>query len=190
MGQLESPPPPKRPRIAHSQAGEESFIIRPGKQKQSRTDNNSPASHSHADASASSSHHSQRPTPQLHAPSFGFDPSLPLFDPPPASNLPRSPGDSRTEASGRFVDNVLLDLHARTPRTTDQNNVNNVEDSEDALEGDAVEAAAPVDHETDGFWNGEDVPMEGDVDPRVGIVSDWDLLAEEFIVAAEELSKF
>jgi len=32
--------------------------------------------------------------------------------------------------------------------------------------------------------------MEGDVDPREGIVSDWDLLAEEFIVEAEELGKF
>jgi hypothetical protein len=28
------------------------------------------------------------------------------------------------------------------------------------------------------------------VDPREGIVSDWDLLAEEFIVEAEELGKF
>ena len=32
--------------------------------------------------------------------------------------------------------------------------------------------------------------MEGDVDLHEGIVSDWDLLAEEFIVEAEELSKF
>jgi hypothetical protein len=32
--------------------------------------------------------------------------------------------------------------------------------------------------------------MEGDVDPREGIISDWDLLAEEFIMEAEELGKF
>jgi len=29
------------------------------------------------------------------------------------------------------------------------------------------------------FWNGEDVVVEGDTDPRKGIVSDWDLFAEE-----------
>jgi len=81
---------------------------------------------------------------------------------PPASNLLQSPGDARTEASGLFVDNVLLNLHARTHRTTDQSDD---EDSEDALEGDAVKAADSVDHETDNFWNGEDVAMEGDVDP-------------------------
>ena len=51
-----------------------------------------------------------------------------------------------------------------------------------------VEAADSVDHKTDD-WNGEDVAMEGDVDPREGIVSDWDLLAEEFIVEAEGLGK-
>jgi hypothetical protein len=28
------------------------------------------------------------------------------------------------------------------------------------------------------------------VDPREGIVPDWDMLAEEFIVEAEELGKF
>ena len=32
--------------------------------------------------------------------------------------------------------------------------------------------------------------MEGEVGPREGIVSDWDLLAEEFIAEAEELGKF
>ena len=43
-----------------------------------------------------------------------------------------------------------------------------------------VEAADSVDHETDDFWDGEDtIAMQGDVDPREGIVSDWDLLAEE-----------
>ena len=29
--------------------------------------------------------------------------------------------------------------------------------------------------------------MEGNADPREGIVSDWDLLIEEFIVEAEDL---
>jgi hypothetical protein len=126
--------------------------------------------------------------PQLHAPSFDdFDPSLSLLDPPPASNLLQPPVDALTEASGPFLDDVLLNLHTRTHRTTDQSDD---EDSEGALEGDAVEAADYVDHETDDFWNGEDVAVEGDADPREGIVSDWDLLAEEFIVQAEELGKF
>jgi hypothetical protein len=80
--------------------------------------------------------------------------------------------------SGLFVDDVLL-----TDRSDD-------EDSEGALEGDAVEAADYVDHETDNFWNGEDIAVEGDADPREGIVSDWDLLTKEFIVEAEELGKF
>ena len=63
-------------------------------------------------------------------------------------------------------------------------------DSEDALEGDAVEAADSIDHEIDDFWDGEDVTLEGDVDPCEGIVSDWDLLAKEFNIEAEELGKF
>jgi hypothetical protein len=96
----------------------------------------------------------------------------------------QSPGDALTEVSGPFVDDVF---RARAHRTTDQSDD---EDSVDALEGDAVEAADSVDHETDDLWNGEDVAMEGNVDPREGIVSDWDLLAEEFIVEAEELGKF
>jgi hypothetical protein len=158
--QLESPPPPKRRRIAHSQAGQES-----------PTDNNSSTSHSRADASTSSSDH-----PQLHAPSFEFNPSL-----------PSPPEDARTEVSGLFVDDVLLNLYARTHRTTDQSDD---EDSEDALEGDTVEAADYGDHETDGLWNGEDVAVENDVDPREGVVSDWDLLAEKSIVEMEELGKF
>jgi hypothetical protein len=86
-----------------------------------------------------------------------------LLDPPPALNLLQSSGDARTEASGLFIDNVLLNLHARTHRTTDQSND---EDSEEALEG-------------DDFWDGEDVAMEGDVDPHEAFVSDWDLLAGE-----------
>jgi hypothetical protein len=186
---LESPPPPKRHRIAHFQAGQESFITRPrkqkqsrdsrGKEKQSRTGDNSSTSHSHADASSSSSGHPRFSTPQLHTSSFEFNPSLPLLDPPPAPDLLQSPGDARTEASGCSFDNILLNLHARTRRTANQSDD---EDSEDDLEGDVVTAD---------FWNGEDVATEGDdVDPREGIISDSDLLAEEFIVEAEELGKF
>jgi len=180
----ESPPPPKRRRVACSQAGQESFIITPDKQKQSRTDNISSSSHTRADASD----RPQISNPRLHAPSTDeFNPSLPLLDPPPASNLPQPPGDTLTEASDLYVDNVLLNLYTRTHRTTDQSDD---EDSEGAPEGDAVEAVDYVDHETDDSWNGEDIAVEGDADPREGIVSDWDLLAEEFIVEAEELSKF
>lgn len=179
-----SPPPPKRRRIARPQVGQEPLIVRPGKQKRSRTVNNSSTSHSRADASSSSSDRPQIPTSQLNAPSFEFNPSLPLLDPPPASNSPQPPGDARGEASSRFADEVLL-FHARTHRTTDQSDD---EVSEDAREGNAV--GDSVDHEIDDFGDGEDVAMEGDVDPREGIVSDWDLLAEEFIVEAEELGKF
>jgi hypothetical protein len=132
----------------------------------------SSTSHSRVDASD----HPQFSTPQLHAPSFdNFNPSL---NSPPVSNLLQPPGDALTEASGLFVDNVLL-----TDRSDDK-------DSEGALEGDAVEAADYVDHETDNFWNREDVAVEGDADPHEDIVSDWDLLTEEFIVKAKELGKF
>jgi hypothetical protein len=180
---LESPPPPKRRHIANFQADQKSSIIKPSKQKQSRTDNNSSTSHSRADASSSSSDH---PPPQLNAPSFEFNASLPSLDPPPASNLLQSPGEALTEASGPFIDNVLLNLRALAHRTTDQSDDENSVD----LEGGAVEAANSVDHETDDLWSGEDVAMEGNVDPREGIVSDWDLLAKDFIVEAEELGKF
>jgi hypothetical protein len=130
--------------------------------------------HSRADANSSSSDHSQ-----LHAPSFEFNSPLPSLDPSPASNLHQSPGDARTQASGCFANDVLLNLHAKTHRTTDQSDD---EDTEDAADS--------VYHETDDYWNEEDIAMEGDVDPREGIVSDWDLLAEEFIVEAEELGEF
>ena len=43
-----------------------------------------------------------------------FNPSLPLLDPPPALNLLQLPGAALTEASGPSVDDVLLNLHART----------------------------------------------------------------------------
>jgi hypothetical protein len=32
--------------------------------------------------------------------------------------------------------------------------------------------------------------VESDADPCEGIVSDWDLLTEDFVVQAEELGKF
>jgi hypothetical protein len=180
--QPESPPPPKRRRITYSQAGQESFIIRPGKQKPSSTDNNSSISHSCADASSSPSDH-----PQLHAPSPEFNPSLPLLDLPPASHLLQSPEDALTEASGLFVNDVLPNHHTRTYQTTNQSDD---EDSEGALGGDAVEAPDYVDHKTDDSWDEEDVAVKGDADPREGIVSDWDLLTEDFVVQAEELGKF
>jgi hypothetical protein len=109
-----------------------------------------------------------------------FNPSPPLLNSPPASNLLQPPGDALTEASGSglFVDDVLLNYQS------------NDEDSEGALEGDAVEAADYIEYETDNFWNGEDDAVEGDADPREGIVSDWDLLVEEFIVEAETLGMF
>ena len=106
--ELESPPPPKRHRIADFQAGQESLIVRPGKQKRSHTDNSSSTSHSRADASSSSSDY-----PQLHAPSCEFNPSLPLLDPSPASNLLQLPSDALAEASSPSVDDILLNLHAR-----------------------------------------------------------------------------
>jgi len=186
ISQSESPPPPKRRRIDRLQAGQESSIIRPRKQEQSRTDNNSPTSLSRADATSSSYDRPRFSTPQSHAPSFEFNPSLSLPGSPAASNLLQLPGGARTEVSGRFVDKVLLNL-AQTHQTIDQSDD---EDIEDAVEGDTVEASNSVDHETNDLWNEEGVNMEGDVDPREGIVSDWDLLAEEFIVEAEELGKF
>jgi len=106
-----------------------------------------------ADTSSSSSDH-----PQLRAPSFEFNPSLPLLNPPATLN-----------------DDVLPNLHARTHRTTDESDD---EDYEDTLEGDAAEA---IDF---------DVDIEGEVDPRKGVVSDWDILTEKFIVEAEELGEF
>ena len=171
---LESPPPPKRRRVAHFQAGQESLITRPGKREQPRTGNNPSTSHSRADASSSSSDH---PPPQLHVPPFDFNPS------PPASPA----RDALTEASGPSVGNVLLNPYARRHLTTVQSDD---EDPEDVLEGDLVEAVDLVDHNTSDFSDGEDVTVEGGVDPREGIVSDWDLLAEELIVETEELGEF
>jgi len=55
-----------------------------------------------ADAGSSSSGH-----PQLHAPLFDLDPPADL-------GLLQSPEDACTVPSHRFVDEVLLDLHAQT----------------------------------------------------------------------------
>ena len=129
------------------------------------------------DAGSSSS----RP-PQLHIHSSESNPDLPFLDPPVASELPQIQGDAHDNASSRLVDSFLLNLHARTHRTTVESDN---EDSEDACEGDTVEATDFIDPETDDFWDGEGV--ECDVDAREGTVPDWDLLAEELIVEAEEL---
>ena len=103
--QPESRPPPKRRRIAHFQAGQESFTIRPGKQKQSSTDNNSSITPSRADAGPSPREH-----PQLHAPSPQVNPSQPLLDLPPASYLLQSPADALTDVSGLFVNNASFQI--------------------------------------------------------------------------------
>ena len=124
--------------------------------------------------------------PELHAPSSEFNPSLPSLDPPAPSGLLQSPGDARSVPSHRFVDGVLLSLHARTHRTDESDS----EDSKDTVGGNAGEATNTIDPGPDDFWDGEDVDVEGEVDPRRGIVSDWDLLTEGFIVKAKELRKF
>ena len=113
--------------------------------------------------------------------------SLPSFDLPPALNLHQSAGVECTQPSGHVVDDILLSLCAWTHPTTNQSDG---EDSEDNLKGDTVEATDSIDPETDDFSNGEDIDMEGDANLRKGNVSDWDLLAEEFIVKAEELGEF
>ena len=104
--------------------------------------------------------------PQLPAPSFDFNPSLPFPDP------------QRAEVSDRFIDDVLLNLHlhTRTHRAIDDSDN---EGPEDAPEGDAVEAPDSVDPGTNDFGDGEDVDTEGDVDPCEGNIVDWDTFAEE-----------
>jgi hypothetical protein len=47
-----------------------------------------------------------------------------------------------------------------------------------------------INPESNDFRDREDIDMEGDVDPREGIILDWDILAEGFIVEAEEFGKF
>ena len=105
--------------------------------------------------------------------------------PPAASNPPQSPGYARSIPSGHFVNNFLLNDHARTHQATDESD----NDSEDALERDATEATDPVGPGTNDLWNEEDVNMEDEVDLREGIVSGLDILAEEFVAEAEELGK-
>jgi len=124
-----------------------------------------------ADAGSSSSGH-----PQLHTPLFNLDPPADL-------GLLQLPEDAHTVPSRRFVNEVLLDLHAQTHRITDETDD---ESSEDALKGDTDS----VDPRIDDFQNGEDVDMEGKVDPREGVILNWDMLDEEFITEAEGLGKF
>jgi len=137
--------------------------------------------HFQADASSSSSSYSQ-----FHVPSFEFSPSLPFLDLPGALNLLQSPGYACTIPSSCVVDNTLLNLHAQTYQAT---NESDNKDSEDALKGDAAEAIDSVDPGTNNLWNKEDFGTEEEVDPHEDVVSNWDILAEEFIVEAEELSK-
>ena len=101
--------------------------------------------------------------------------------------------------SGRFVKDVLLRFHAQRHQTTDGSDNEDSddtsgdsgnEDSDDALDGDEVKATDAINPKTNDFRNGENVDIEGGVDPHEGIVSDWEILMEEFIVRAEELGKF
>jgi hypothetical protein len=126
--------------------------------------------------------------PPLHAPSFEFNLSLPLLDPPAAFDSLQSLGDAHTKASGHFIDDALLDCLIQTPQTTDDSN-NNSENSEDTLKGDAVEAADTINSKTNDFTDGEGVDMKGNIDLYEGIDSDWNALAGELIIE-EELSKF
>ena len=126
--------------------------------------------HFQADASSSPS-----------APSSDLNPSPPFLDPPAASDLSQSPGYARAIPSGHSVNDILLNLHARTHRATDERD----DDFEDALEGDAAEAAESIGSGTDDPWSGEDVDTEDEVDPREGEVSDSGILA----VGTEELGK-
>ena len=85
---------------------------------------------------------------------------------------------------GLLVDDFLRNFRTQTYQIADQS------DDEDS-EGDKnLEAADYVDDECDDSQNEEDNAMKGDADPREGIVSDWDLLTEKFIVEAEELGNF
>jgi hypothetical protein len=87
--------------------------------------------------------------------------------------------------SSRFIEDVLLNLHSWTHRTT---NKSDDEDSDNALEGDAAKASDTTDPRTDESSDEEDV--EDEVDPHEGIISDWDIFAEGFVVEAERLHKF
>ena len=100
--------------------------------------------------------------------------------------LPQPPEDAHTVLPHCFADNILLDLHAWTHQNPNENNDG---DPEDAPEEDAVDADS-IDPGTGDFWNKEDVDVEGEVDPRKGIILLWDILTEKFIVEAEEFGKF
>jgi hypothetical protein len=47
-----------------------------------------------------------------------------------------------------------------------------------------------INPETVDFETGEDVDMGGNLGLHGGAVSDWDILAQDFTVEAEELGKF
>ena len=133
------------------------------------------------DASSSSGH------PQLCTYKFEFNPSLLLLDLPAAPNLLQLPGDAHTEVSSQSVDDVLLNLHTWPHQTTDKDNN---KDSEDALEEDSENALKEDSENTLEEDAAKATNLEGEVDLHEGIVLDWDLLAEEFIVEAEGLGKF
>ena len=137
--------------------------------------------HFQADASSSSSGY-----PQLYAPSFEFNPSLPFLDVPEASNLLQSPGYACTIPSGHVVDDILLNIYAQTHQATDESNN---KDSEDAPEGDATGAADSIGRGTGNLWNGEDIDTEEEEDPCGDVISHWDILAEDFIAEAKEFGK-
>jgi hypothetical protein len=87
--------------------------------------------------------------------------------------------------SSHFIEDVLLNLHSWTHRTT---NKSDDEDSDDALEGDAAKAGNTTDPGTNESSDEEDV--EDEVDPCEGIILDQDIFAEWFVVEAERLCKF
>jgi len=84
--------------------------------------------------------------PQLHTPSFDFNPSLPFPDP------------QRAEVSDRFIDDILLNLHLHTWTHQAIDDSNN-EGPEDAPKGDAVEAPDSVNPGTNDFSDGEDIDI-------------------------------
>ena len=144
-------------------------------------------SHFQAGASSSSSG-----DPKFHAPSFEHNILSPLPNSPMASDSLQLPEDAPTKVSGCFVNDVLLRLHARTHRTTNDNDNEDSDDasggtdngdSDDALDGDEVEAADSIDPETNNFRDGENVDMEGGVDSCEGIVLGWEILMQDFIVS-------
>jgi hypothetical protein len=90
------------------------------------------------------------------------------------SDLCQLPEDALTEASGRFIGEIPLDIHTQTHQPTKESNS---EDSEDASEKETVEASDFVDPETINFETGEDIDMGGDLGLHGSAISDWDILA-------------